>query len=200
MKAPTGPSGVAPNAPQLPRRQLGKDRKPGGKKPRKAASVGSSPAWTDSPCYHTHPRRSPRLTPLHNALARTTLSPGAALSSAPSMWKQRGGSAVPAAAPFAEAAWAAAHLELERGGGVGAGAGRAARAALPRARPGARGHRAAPPRRAPVGRRPVDPSALDGADADAVDAPLGEFDVALRLGHLQGVRERRGGVAPRGSK
>ena len=103
MKAP-GPSGVPPNAPQLPRRQLGKDRKPGGKKPRKAASVGSSPAWTDSPCYHTHPRRSPRLTPLHNALARTTLSPGAALSSAPSMWKQRGGSAVPAAAPFAEAA------------------------------------------------------------------------------------------------
>ena len=105
MKAPAGPSGVAPNAPQLPRRQLGKERKPGGsKKPRKAASVGSSPAWTDSPCYHTHPRRSPRLTPLHNALARTTLSPGAALSSAPSMWKQRGGSAVPAAAPFAEAA------------------------------------------------------------------------------------------------
>ena len=105
MKAPAGPSGVPPNAPQLPRRQLGKERKPGGsKKPRKAASVGSSPAWTDSPCYHTHPRRSPRLTPLHNALARTTLSPGAALSSAPSLWKQRGGSAVPAAAPFAEAA------------------------------------------------------------------------------------------------
>ena len=103
MKAPAG--GVPPNAPQLPRRQLGKERKPGGsKKPRKAASVGSSPAWTDSPCYHTHPRRSPRLTPLDNALARTTLSPGAAISSAPSLWKQRGGSAAPAAAPFAAAA------------------------------------------------------------------------------------------------